>query len=72
MGHLIDIANNLVAQCEKNNVLNNFLKTNLPAETLSKWETFITTELEEINKTQRIMLASFYTSFLNKKYFCNN
>ncbi|XP_033210876.1 serine/threonine-protein phosphatase 6 regulatory subunit 3 isoform X2 [Belonocnema kinseyi] len=57
MGHLIDIANNLVTQCEKNNVFNNFLKANVPAETLTNWENFVSTELEDINKTQRIMLG---------------
>ncbi|XP_011062031.1 PREDICTED: serine/threonine-protein phosphatase 6 regulatory subunit 3 isoform X4 [Acromyrmex echinatior] len=38
MGHLINIANNIVTQCEKNNILTSFLKNNVSPECLTRWE----------------------------------
>ncbi|XP_043504083.1 serine/threonine-protein phosphatase 6 regulatory subunit 3 isoform X4 [Polistes fuscatus] len=56
MGHLINIANNIVLQCEKNNALDTFVKTNLSTECLNKWEILVNTKLVEINKTRAIFL----------------
>ncbi|XP_012286736.1 serine/threonine-protein phosphatase 6 regulatory subunit 3 isoform X2 [Orussus abietinus] len=58
MGHIINIANNIVSQCEKNNVLDTFLKVNLPTESRNKWETLVTTQLVEVNKAQNAPLGS--------------
>lgn len=68
MGHLINIANNIVSQCEKNNILASFLKNNLSPECLSKWENLVNTQLVEINKVhQTVMMVRdnnrFYTIF---------
>ncbi|KAG7211282.1 hypothetical protein KM043_010587 [Ampulex compressa] len=57
MGHLINIADNIVNQCEKYDILDNFLKTNLSTDTHSKWTNFVTKELAEINKTHQIFLG---------------
>ncbi|XP_024944223.1 serine/threonine-protein phosphatase 6 regulatory subunit 3 isoform X2 [Cephus cinctus] len=56
MGHLINIANNIVAQCEESNV-NNFLQANLSSECLNKWEALVSNQLAEINKTHQIQLG---------------
>lgn len=58
MGHLINIANNIVIQCEKNNALDTFVKTNLSTECLNKWENLVNTKLVEINKTREIFLVT--------------
>ncbi|XP_046827950.1 serine/threonine-protein phosphatase 6 regulatory subunit 3 isoform X1 [Vespa crabro] len=57
MGHLINIANNIVIQCEKNNALDTFVKTNLSTECLNKWENLVNIKLVEINKTREIFLV---------------
>lgn len=56
MGHLINIANNIVTQCEKNNILASFLKNNLSPECLSKWENLVNTQLVEINKIHQTVM----------------
>lgn len=56
MGHLINIANNIVTQCGKNNILASFLKNNLSPECLSKWENFVYTQLAEANKIQHMLM----------------
>ncbi|XP_017753161.1 PREDICTED: serine/threonine-protein phosphatase 6 regulatory subunit 3 isoform X2 [Eufriesea mexicana] len=57
MGHLINIANNIVNQCEKSEHLNKFLKDNLLPECLNNWENFVNVELTKINKTHQIPLG---------------
>ncbi|XP_046411016.1 serine/threonine-protein phosphatase 6 regulatory subunit 3 isoform X1 [Neodiprion fabricii] len=57
MGHLINIANNIVTQCEKNNILQSFLKTNLSPDCLTKWEALATNQLADINKIHKIYLG---------------
>ncbi|KAK2587988.1 hypothetical protein KPH14_004065 [Odynerus spinipes] len=57
MGHLINIANNIVIQCEKNSALDTFVKTNLSTEYLNKWENLVNNKLVEINKTREIFLV---------------
>lgn len=57
MGHLINIANNIVTQCEKNNVLEGYLKANLSSDCLNKWEALATNQLADINKTHKIYLG---------------
>lgn len=56
MGHLINIANNIVTQCEKSNILASFLKNNLSPECLSKWENLVNTQLMEINKVHQTVM----------------
>ncbi|XP_025163429.1 serine/threonine-protein phosphatase 6 regulatory subunit 3 isoform X2 [Harpegnathos saltator] len=56
MGHLINIANDIVSQCEKSNILNSFLKNNLSSECLSKWEKLVSTQLVEINKIHQTVM----------------
>ncbi|XP_029171427.1 serine/threonine-protein phosphatase 6 regulatory subunit 3 isoform X2 [Nylanderia fulva] len=56
MGHLINIANNIVGQCEKSNILASFLRNNLSPECLSKWENLVNTQLVEINKIHQTMM----------------
>ncbi|XP_011266913.1 serine/threonine-protein phosphatase 6 regulatory subunit 3 isoform X2 [Camponotus floridanus] len=56
MGHLINIANNIVTQCEKSNILASFLKNNLSPECLSKWENLVNTQLVEINKVHQTVM----------------
>ncbi|KAL6425582.1 hypothetical protein ACFW04_009614 [Cataglyphis niger] len=56
MGHLINIANNIVTQCEKSNILASFLKNNLSPECLSKWENLVNTQLMEINKIHQTVM----------------
>ncbi|XP_012257302.2 serine/threonine-protein phosphatase 6 regulatory subunit 3 isoform X2 [Athalia rosae] len=57
MGHLINIANNIVTQCEKSNVLEAFLKANLSPDCLNKWEALASNQLADINKTHKICLG---------------
>lgn len=57
MGHLINIANNIVNQCEKNENLDKFLKDNLSSECFNKWDNFVNVELTKINKTHQILLV---------------
>lgn len=57
MGHLIELANYIVEECEKNSAFNDFLKAKMPEETFTQWETFVVEQLAEINKLQRIMLG---------------
>lgn len=57
MGHLINIANNIVNQREKNENLDKFLKDNLSPECLNKWDNFVNVELTKINKTHQILLV---------------
>lgn len=65
MGHLINIANNIVTQCEKSNILASFLKNNLSPECLSKWENLVNTQLVEINKVhQTVMMGDRTPMFL--------
>lgn len=61
MGHLTNIANNIVNQREKSEYLDKFLKDNLSAECLSKWDDFVNTELSKINKTHQILLVRLYS-----------
>jgi len=56
MGHLINIANNIVTQCEKSNILSSFLKNNLSRECLDKWESLVNTQLVEINKIHETLM----------------
>ncbi|XP_070152721.1 serine/threonine-protein phosphatase 6 regulatory subunit 3 isoform X2 [Polyergus mexicanus] len=56
MGHLINIANNIVTQCEKSNILASFLKNNLSPECLNKWENLVNTQLMEINKIHQTVM----------------
>jgi hypothetical protein len=58
MGHLIILVNDIVTRCEENNVLLNYLRTNLSEDTLKQWQNFISTKLDEINKIQELMLVS--------------
>lgn len=65
MGHLINIANNIVTQCEKNNILASFLKNNLSPECLTKWENLVSVQLVEINKIhQTVMMVCDNGTFL--------
>ena len=57
MGHLINIINNIVKECGKNEVLDAYLKTNPSKEIAKKWEELVTTDLVEINKTQQLLLV---------------
>ncbi|XP_043286921.1 serine/threonine-protein phosphatase 6 regulatory subunit 3 isoform X2 [Venturia canescens] len=57
MGHLIKIVRNIVKQCKKNEILDEYLKTNLSAECAKQWEELITTELTMISKTQELELG---------------
>ncbi|KOC61525.1 Serine/threonine-protein phosphatase 6 regulatory subunit 3 [Habropoda laboriosa] len=57
IGHLINIANNIVNQREKSENLDEFLIYNLSPECLSKWDLFVNVELAKINKTQQIVLG---------------
>ncbi|XP_071649617.1 serine/threonine-protein phosphatase 6 regulatory subunit 3 isoform X3 [Temnothorax longispinosus] len=61
MGHLINIANNIVTQCEKNNILASFLKNNLSPECLTKWENLVSVQLVEINKIHRTVMMGDQT-----------
>lgn len=58
MGHLIELANHVVEQCEKNRAFNDFFLYKLPEETLDQWVNFVAEPLGEINKIQQIMLVS--------------
>ncbi|XP_017892342.1 serine/threonine-protein phosphatase 6 regulatory subunit 3 isoform X2 [Ceratina calcarata] len=57
MGHLINIANNIVNRRESSERLDKFFKDNLSPECLSKWDNFVDTELAKINKIHRILLG---------------
>lgn len=71
MGHLINIANNIVTQCEKSNILASFLKNNLSPECLSKWENLVNTQLMEINKVHQtvMMVCVNVINFIYTIYF---
>lgn len=57
MGHLINVANNIVNQREKSENLDKFLKDNLLPECLSNWDNFVNIELTKINKIHQIHLV---------------
>ncbi|KOX78430.1 Serine/threonine-protein phosphatase 6 regulatory subunit 3 [Melipona quadrifasciata] len=57
MGHLINVANNIVNQREKSENLDKFLKDNLLPECLSNWDNFVNIELTKINKIHQIHLG---------------
>ncbi|XP_011697032.1 PREDICTED: serine/threonine-protein phosphatase 6 regulatory subunit 3 isoform X4 [Wasmannia auropunctata] len=61
MGHLINIANNIVTQCDKNNILASFLKNNLSPECLTKWENLVSVQLVEINKIHQTVMMGDQT-----------
>ncbi|XP_011636074.1 serine/threonine-protein phosphatase 6 regulatory subunit 3 isoform X2 [Pogonomyrmex barbatus] len=61
MGHLINIANNIVTQCEKSNILASFLKNNLSPECLTKWENLVSVQLVEINKIHQTVMMGDQT-----------
>ncbi|OXU18567.1 hypothetical protein TSAR_013934 [Trichomalopsis sarcophagae] len=57
MGHLIIMANEIVTRCEESNVLSSYLKSNLDEESMQKWENFVSSKLDEINKKQQLTLG---------------
>lgn len=57
MGHLINIANDIASRAESYNLLESFLKTNMPPEVLKKWESLVTAQLTEINELQALVLV---------------
>lgn len=57
MGHLINVANNIVNQREKSENLDKFLKDNLLPECLSNWDNFVNIELTKINRIHQIHLV---------------
>ncbi|XP_012539454.1 serine/threonine-protein phosphatase 6 regulatory subunit 3 isoform X2 [Monomorium pharaonis] len=61
MGHLINIANNIVTQCERSNILASFLKNNLSPECLTKWEELVSIQLVEINKIHQTVMMGDQT-----------
>ncbi|XP_018400656.1 PREDICTED: serine/threonine-protein phosphatase 6 regulatory subunit 3 isoform X2 [Cyphomyrmex costatus] len=61
MGHLINIANNIVTQCEKNNILTSFLKNNVTPECLTRWENLVSVQLVEINKVHQTVMMGDQT-----------
>ncbi|XP_043248418.1 serine/threonine-protein phosphatase 6 regulatory subunit 3 [Colletes gigas] len=65
MGHLINIANNIVNQRKKSEDLDYFLKANLSPECLNKWKNLVNTQLAKINKTHQILLCGQTQSFIN-------
>ncbi|XP_076622482.1 phosphatase 6 regulatory subunit 1-like protein fmt isoform X1 [Colletes latitarsis] len=65
MGHLINIANNIVNQRKKSEDLDNFLNANLTPECLNKWKNLVNTQLAKINKTHQILLCGQTQSFIN-------
>nr|XP_003708528.1 PREDICTED: serine/threonine-protein phosphatase 6 regulatory subunit 3 isoform X1 [Megachile rotundata]XP_012152984.1 PREDICTED: serine/threonine-protein phosphatase 6 regulatory subunit 3 isoform X1 [Megachile rotundata] len=64
MGHLINIANNIVNQREKSEGLDKFLKDNVSSECLTKWENLVNTKLAKINKTHQIILGGMAQTFM--------
>ncbi|XP_053971363.1 serine/threonine-protein phosphatase 6 regulatory subunit 3 [Hylaeus anthracinus] len=65
MGHLINIANNIVNQCKKSEDLDNFLKANLPPKCLYEWNKFVNVSLVIINKTNQVVLSGEAQPFKN-------
>lgn len=57
MGHLINIANNIVREYEKNSSLDEFIKKNVSKDTLQAWENFVKGPLMDANRTQQIVLV---------------
>lgn len=57
MGHLITIANHIMKKSEKNQEFNEYLKNNLDAECLQKWETLVNTQLYKIDMAQEVQLV---------------
>ncbi|XP_011313946.1 serine/threonine-protein phosphatase 6 regulatory subunit 3 isoform X2 [Fopius arisanus] len=64
MGHLINIANNIVHQTEKCENLDTFLKVNISMECLVEWEKLVNTQLAGINETHQILLGGKDQSFM--------
>ncbi|GLV33771.1 fiery mountain [Carabus blaptoides fortunei] len=64
MGHLINIANEIVQQCKQNTSLDTFISENLDKDTLESWNNFIISSLAETNKTQSIILGGIHPSNL--------
>lgn len=64
MGHLINIANNIVKKSEKSEELSKYLKENVPQECFEKWEALVNTQLAEINKTHQIFLVIFFLTMI--------
>ncbi|XP_029047430.1 serine/threonine-protein phosphatase 6 regulatory subunit 3 isoform X2 [Osmia bicornis bicornis] len=66
MGHLINIANNIVNQREDSESLDKFLKDNLSSECLDKWDDLVNAKLSKINKTHQIFLDEMAQPFMTK------
>ncbi|KAK0177465.1 hypothetical protein PV328_001516 [Microctonus aethiopoides] len=64
MGHLITIANHIMKKSEKNQEFNEYLKNNLDAECLQKWETLVNTQLYKIDMAQEVQLFSVPTRYM--------
>lgn len=64
MGHLINIANNVVQECEKTVALKTFIEGSLAEDTQSAWENFIKGPLAESNRQQQIVLGGVHPSNL--------
>lgn len=67
MGHLINIANQLVTLCSSSS-LGQFLKDNLP-EVSKSLDEFRDSTLLEVNKTQDMLLVSFHSIITIQEQF---
>lgn len=74
MGHLINIANDIASRVESYNLLESFLKTNIPPEVLKKWESLVSAQLAEINEIQAMVLVRhlFFSCHKFKHIMLNN
>ncbi|XP_076286850.1 phosphatase 6 regulatory subunit 1-like protein fmt [Lasioglossum baleicum] len=66
MGHLINIANNIVNQRKKSVNLDKFLKANLSRKCLNKWKNLVNTDLAKVNETHQTLLSG------NAQLSCEN
>ncbi|XP_015437682.1 PREDICTED: serine/threonine-protein phosphatase 6 regulatory subunit 3 [Dufourea novaeangliae] len=65
MGHLINIANNIVSQRQKSKNLDQFLNANLSPKCLNEWKNLVNTDLAKINETHQILLGGIPESYMN-------
>lgn len=69
MGHLVKISNNIVEQAQKG-PLGALIKETVDSETLTNWETFVTTQLADINQTHSKCLVSVAVSKMQAIFLC--
>lgn len=65
MGHLINIANNVAAECERRPELGSFIAAAVTSDTQLAWDKFVKGPLAESNRQQQLVLGGMHPSNLS-------